>query len=179
VSKTADAVYSADLRNSAIPCGDCDFEEEHVSDHDKIERDIRRLDTELEGHVNENLRAITALQTNYSHITHALESQGRILEQIDKRMAHIEVAVGGVPALKERLDVIEGIEKTRSEHYIPRHEYNASLISVRQYAENEGAKATAKADKVEGRLTMMVWGVGLTLAGISGVVGFIAARVFV
>ncbi len=178
MSKKADAVYSADLRNTYIPCGDCDFEEEYMADHEKLERDIRRIDTELEGHMQENLRAITTLQTNYSHITRALDSQGRILEQIDKRMAHIEVAVGGVPALKERLDVIEGVEKTRSEHYIPRHEYNASLISVRQYAEGEGAKAVAKADRVEGRLTMMVWGVGLTLAGISGVVGFIAARVF-
>ena len=171
-----DALLAADLRDRMVPCGDC--EEDELSDIDGTKRDVRRVETELEGHIQENLRVITSLQTNYAHITQALESQGRILEQIDKRMAHIEVALGAVPAIKERMETMEAVEAKRSQDYVPRNEYNGSLVSVSQYAEAQAERATAKAEKVEGRLTMMVWGIGLTLAGISGVVGFIAARVF-
>lgn len=173
------AVYSADLRSAYIPCGDCSFEEEYLSDHDDIKRDIRRLDTELDGHERETDRGITELRSNYVHIAKALDSQTVMLSQLDKRMGHMEVEIGRYNNLRERLDGLEQTEAKRSDTYVPRPEFNQTMVSVRQHADSVSSKALSKADKVEGRLTTMVWGVGLMLAGISGVVGFIAARVFV
>lgn len=166
------SIMRADLRNRMVPCGDCDFEESTMdAQHEEMKRDIRRIDTELDSHERETDRAITELSTHYSHISATLDSQAQLLAQIDKRMGKIEVDLGRYNNMRERLDDVERTQAAMGTAYVPRDEFNSALGSVRQHAEGKVAV-------VEGKLRMLVWGIGGFLTLASGSVGFIAARVF-
>jgi chromosome segregation ATPase len=166
------AIEGADLRNQMIPCGDC--EESEMSDdrqHDDIKRDIRRIDTELDNHERETDRAITELATHYKHISSTLDAQGQILTHIDKRIGKMEVDLGRYNNMRERLDIVERTQSALATAYVPRDEFNGAVGSVRQFAD-------VRSTGTEGKLRMLVWGVGVFITLASGTIGFVASAVF-
>lgn len=172
MSDKAAAIEWADLRDRMIPCGDC--EERDVSDerqHDEIKREMRRIDTELDSHERETDRAVTELATHYKHISSTLDSQSLLLSQIDKRIGAIEVDLGKYNNMRERLDMVERTQSALATAYVPREEFNGALGSVRQYSEGKSAG-------VEGKLRILVWGVGVFITLASGTIGFLASAIF-
>lgn len=169
----AAAIERADLRHRMIPCGDCSFEENEMGDvhHEEMKRDIRRIDTELDSHERETDRAVTELSTHYKHISSTLDAQAHLLTQIDKRIGKMEVDLGKYNNMRERLDLLERSHGMLATEYVPRQEFNGALGSVRQHSEG-------KAAVLEGKLRMLVWGLGVFITIASGTIGFVASKVF-
>ena len=172
MSDKEQAVLGGDLRDNKIPMGGCEDEEVRVmAELDNIKRDIRRLDTELDGHEQENARTITELSVGLLNIGKQLDTQAQTLQGISDRVGHLEVKIDRYNNLRERMDQAEQFIDKMGTSYVPRAEYQGALNSVREYAKG-------KADAVTGKMTMLVWAIGIGFSATGGAIGFLAARVF-
>lgn len=152
--KRTAAVERDDLRNRMVACGDCSVEEDMSdSQHDEMKRDIRRIDTELDSHERETDRAITALSTHFEHISSTLDSQAKLLSQIDKRMGALEGDIKKYNNMRERLDGIERVQESMAQDYVPRPEFNGAINSVREFVKE-------KVDGLAGRFALLMWIIG-------------------
>lgn len=129
MSSIADHIYGADLRDRLIPCGNC---EDPVSDLESVRQHVQRLDTELDGHEQENARTITELSTTVKHISVILEKQAHTMEDLDKRFAGMERKLDKYNNLRERTDSLEKSRTELSVDYVPRREFNGMVGSLRR-----------------------------------------------
>lgn len=125
-------IYGADLRDHLIPCGECGFEDAMSSaDIETIKRDVRRLDTELDGHEQENARTITELATTVKHISTVLDNQARIMEELKRQFSEMERKLDRYNNLRERIDAVERSREALPSDYVPRPEFNGAINSLR------------------------------------------------
>lgn len=125
-------IYGADLRDHLIPCGECGFEDAMSNvDLENIKRDVRRLDTELDGHEQENARTITELATTVKHISTVLDNQARIMEGLERRFGEMERKLDRYNNLRERTDALERSREKLSTDYVPRQEFNGAINALR------------------------------------------------
>lgn len=147
------AVMQADLRDGMIPCGDCDFEEDGVSDHERKHDDtaehLRRLDVEVEGVKLESSNAITALNTSLSFIGDQLKRYDETLKVVQSQLQTIASDVGKYNNVRERIDLLEQFQDNMGKNFVPREEFNGAFKSVRQQI----------------RTLQWIFGIGFSLVG--------------
>jgi uncharacterized coiled-coil DUF342 family protein len=132
-----------------------------------MEDQIKRLETKLEGHELENSRAITDLTATLRHMTETLSSYTSKFDALQESVNEMKTNLTKYNNLRERMDDLERIAEARMTEFVPRNEFNGAFKSVREFAEG-------RASTVQGRLAVVMWAMG----ALFGVIGFIAARVF-
>jgi hypothetical protein len=140
-------------------------------EHQELKDAIRRIDVELDGHERESARVITELSTSFGYIKLMLEKQVVLSERNEERMNMLEMKLDQYNNLRERIDLTEECMRGLSQAYVPRHEINAAMGSVRQFTET-------KVEGISGKMVMLVWAIGIGFSTVGGVLGFIASRVF-
>jgi len=140
-------------------------------EHQEIKDALRRIDIELEAHERESNRVIVALSTSFDYIKTMLEKQEVLSERVNSRVNAMELKLDQYNNLRERIDLTEECLRGLSQAYVPRHEVNAAMGSVRQFAET-------KVEGVSGKMVMLVWAIGIGFSTVGGVLGFLASRVF-
>ena len=132
---------AADLRDAMVPCGDCEFEEDLVSDkitghsHETpkhVTDSINRNTMGLEALQIETTRAIATLGQSMLHIRETNEHQTAAILRIETMQRDMATQIGRYNNMRERLDQIEAETSDMHEKFVGKEVFNGAMESIRK-----------------------------------------------